>query len=372
MTMHTFLRSTVGGVSDIIPTIMHAREAKWGEYRTKRVILEIYDVMAEAHPHRSPLPPPPRATLRGSEVLPSTAEGRSMIRSEALDMDGDQPDLFENEIARSLLDQLFEDSRLYTKSSDYKELLDFVVRLRNFAPFNAMLLQVQKPGLRYAASARDWRERFGRTPKEGARPLLILWPFGPVALVYDVQDTQGKDLPQDVASFFAAGSIDEKELASFVPLMGRKGIEWYLVDAGDQKAGSIRVVRRATEETRVTHYRMHINRNHSVPVQFATLAHELGHLFLGHLGPDRHLNVPERPPMDQLQWELEAESVSYLVCARNGVTSKSQTYLADYVNANTKMEDLALYQVMRAASQIETLLGLTAHTKFDVHKRNAA
>ena len=67
------------------------------------------------------------------------------------------------------------------------------------APFNAMLLQVQKPGLTYAASAADWRLRFGRKPKEGARPLLILWPFAPVALVYDVMDTEGEDLP-DVGS----------------------------------------------------------------------------------------------------------------------------------------------------------------------------
>src|SRR2546425_3442962 len=103
-----------------------------------------------------------------------------------------QQDLFETEVARSLLDQLLTDSRLYTQSKDYKELLDFVVRLRNFAPFNAMLLQVQKPGLTYAASAADWRTRFGRKPKEGARPLLILWPFAPVALVYDVMDTEGK------------------------------------------------------------------------------------------------------------------------------------------------------------------------------------
>ncbi len=102
--------------------------------------------------------------------------------------------MFETEEARSLLDQLLADSRLYTRSADYKALLDFVVRLRNFAPFNAMLLQVQKPGLTYAASAYDWRERFGRTPKEGARPLLILWPFGPVVLVYDVLDTEGDPL----------------------------------------------------------------------------------------------------------------------------------------------------------------------------------
>ena len=65
-----------------------------------------------------------------------------------------QEDLLEADAARSLLDQLLSDSRLYTQSKDYKALLDFVVRLRNFAPFNAMLLQVQKPGLSYAASAR--------------------------------------------------------------------------------------------------------------------------------------------------------------------------------------------------------------------------
>src|ERR1035438_5808205 len=91
-----------------------------------------------------------------------------------------QQDLFETEAARSLLDQLLTNSRLYRQSKDYKDLLDFVVRLRNFAPFNAMLLQMQKPGMSYAASAHDWEIRFGRTPKEGARPLIILWPFAPV------------------------------------------------------------------------------------------------------------------------------------------------------------------------------------------------
>src|SRR5262249_20011276 len=185
-----------------------------------------------------------------------------------------QQDLKGDDATRSLLDQLLEDSRLYTQSKDYKDLLDFVVRLRNFAPFNAMLLQLQKPGLRYAASAHDWRTRFGRWPKEGARPLLILWPFGPVALVYDVIDTTGKPLPKDVASFFARGAIDDTKLRSFEPLLKRKSIEWYWIDAGDQNAGSIRVVQRASNDKEATKYRMHINRNHDPAVQFTTLAHE--------------------------------------------------------------------------------------------------
>lgn len=281
-----------------------------------------------------------------------------------MEINMEQQNLFEIKDARSMLDQLLSDSRLYTQSKDYKELLNFVVRLRNFAPFNAMLLQVQKPGLRYAASARDWRERFGRTPKEGARPLLILWPFSPVALVYDVMDTEGDPLPEDVASFFAHGPIDEKCLVSFIPLLKKKRIEWYRVDTGDMKAGSIHVFRHTAKDKEVRQYQIHMNRNHSPAVQFTTLTHELAHLFLGHLGPDKALNVPKRPQMTDAQMELEAESMAFVVCGRNGVTSKSETYLTHYVNQNTTVDDIDLYQVMRAAGQIETLLGLTANTKF--------
>src|SRR5438309_7382119 len=87
---------------------------------------------------------------------------------------------------------------------------------------------------RFAASAFDWRERFGRKPKEGARPLLILWPFGPVALVYDLMDTDGRDLPRDVWSFYARGCIDSQKVNSFAERLKRKNIEWLWVDAGDQ------------------------------------------------------------------------------------------------------------------------------------------
>jgi antirestriction protein ArdC len=85
-------------------------------------------------------------------------------------------------------------------------------------------------------------------------------------------------------------------------------------------------------------------------------------LFLGHLGRDKRLNVPARPSLFHSQCELEAESVAFLVCARNGVKSSSETYLADYVQANTTVDDIDIYQVMRAAGQVESVLGLTAHT----------
>lgn len=272
----------------------------------------------------------------------------------------------EEQAVRSLLDQLLEDSKLYKTSKDYLELLEFTKRLRNFAPFNAMLLHVQKPGLSYAASALDWKERFGRRPKENARPLLILWPFGPVALVYDVHDTEGKEIPEDVDTFFARGAVTSEQIPRFIEKMKRKNIDCAHFDGGDAKAGSIRVVKLPDPKLNQGGvYSVQVNRNHSAPVQFVTIVHELAHLFLGHLGPDKKLNIPVRPRPDHAQEELEAESVAYLVCGRSGVESKSQTYLTHFVEKNTTVEKLDLYQIMRAAGQIETLLSLTSHTRYE-------
>jgi hypothetical protein len=263
---------------------------------------------------------------------------------------------------RALLDQLLTDSRLYHSTSDYRALLDFAARLRNFAPFNAMLLHVQKPGLTYAASALDWHLRFGRKPKPKARPLLIMWPFGPVALVYDVLDTEGQPLPQDVAAFFSGGHISAEFLAGVPGSLAVSRIECDSFDGGDGSAGSISVSWRAPGGGG-GRYHLLINANHSPAVQFTTHAHQLGPLFLGHLAPDRKLNIPERPSLSHQQRELEAESVAYLVCRRNGVDPKSQTYLAGFVSANTTVDDLDVYQIMRAAGAVESALGLNAHTR---------
>jgi antirestriction protein ArdC len=100
--------------------------------------------------------------------------------------------------------------------------------------------------------------------------------------------------------------------------------------------------------------------------------HELGHLFLGHLGPDKHLSIDQRPTPGHAQVELEAESLAYLVCKRRGVTSKSESYLADYTQANNTVEGLDFYRLIKAAGQVETALGIVAYTLFEPKdERNA-
>jgi hypothetical protein len=53
---------------------------------------------------------------------------------------------------------------------------------------------------------------------------------------------------------------------------------------GDGKAGHIEVGTRSSESDELSDYRLRLNAAHEPNVQFATLTHELGHLYLGHLG----------------------------------------------------------------------------------------
>jgi hypothetical protein len=182
--------------------------------------------------------------------------------------------------------------------------------------------------------------------------------------VYDVQDTEGNPLPADVCCFPAKGRIDTQRVQGFKGLLARQriGCEW--VDSGDSRAGSIRKVAEPQKPDGWAKYEVRINRNHEPPTQFTTLAHELAHLFLGHLGPDRKLNVPTHSVREHRQREIEAESVAYIVCHRNDVQPKSQTYLAGYVGASTTPNEVDVYQVMRAAGQVESALQLQMTTNF--------
>jgi hypothetical protein len=275
----------------------------------------------------------------------------------------------------ALLSQLLTESRLYKTGTDFKALLDFVNRLPNFAPFNAFLLQVQKPGLRFAASANDWQKKFNRTIKEDARPLIILWPFAPVALVYDMDETEGDELPVDVAyAFKATGDITERKIQDLIRLLAKQGIHIKLLEYGDAHAGHIEkpelehyitIGAQSKQAKEKPDYQIRLNKNHNPNVQFATLVHELAHLFLGHLGSDKFLTVSDRHHIEHVTRELEAESVCYIVCYRNGVKPNSEAYLSEFVNDTTSIKTMDSYALLKSAGQIETLLGLAAHTSFE-------
>lgn len=254
-----------------------------------------------------------------------------------------------------LLGTLFDEAAAYQSGAHYRDLLRFVVRMRRFSPFNAMLLHRQKPGLSFATTARDWRTRWRRNVKEDARPLVVLMPFGPVGFVYDMLDTRAlpgaPELPRDAFAFPAAGEVTKPALKAVMRSVEGAGIRVREVDEGDLHAG--RILRSGDA------YTLKVNSNHPRPTRFTTIAHELGHLHLGHLGADAKQRIPNRRRVPERMQEIEAESVAYLVGHRHGVKPVSDAYLAGFVEAGEPLErTLDVERVMRAAGAVERTMGL--------------
>ena len=254
-----------------------------------------------------------------------------------------------------LLGALLDEAAAYQSGVHYRELLAFVARMRRFSPFNALLLHRQKPGLGFATTARDWRPRWRRVVKEDARPLVVLVPFGPVGFVYDMLDTRALPgapaLPRDAYAFPAAGDVTKRALKAVMASVEAEGVRVREVDEGDRHAG--RILRSGDA------YTLRVNRNHPRPTRFTTIAHELGHLYLGHLGADARRRIPSRRRLAARVCEIEAESVAYLVGHRNGVAPVSDAYLAGFVEAGEPLgRRLDVERVMRAAGAAERVMGL--------------
>ncbi len=130
-----------------------------------------------------------------------------------------------------------------------------------------------------------------------------------------------------------------------------KGIRVREVDDGDWHAG--RILRSGDA------YRLKVNRNHPRETRFTTIAHELGHLYLGHLGGDAKRRIPGRRHVSERWCEVEAESVAYLVGHRHGVAPVSDAYLSGFIEAGESISrTLDVERVMRAAGAVEGVMGL--------------
>lgn len=169
-----------------------------------------------------------------------------------------------------------------------------------------------------------------RIPKRGARPLLVLRAMGPVDFVFDILDTEGRDVPKDAFAFPTYGALSEARLKVMLDCVARERIEIESFDGGDGSAGWIACIGRSASPNGKHRYRLAYNRNHPPQTRFVTIAHELAHLYLGHLGADKGRGVGDRRDRRHALREIEAETAAYLVAKRNGVTPRSESYLSAF------------------------------------------
>jgi hypothetical protein len=282
-------------------------------------------------------------------------------------------ELWDQDITRRALDELFSLARQYKSGRDYLNLLEFVARFRFYSPYNAMLIHVQMPGATYVAPPHRWLNGYRRRIKPSARPLVILQPMGPVMFVFDVSETEPMDgappLPDDVVNPFAVrqGKING-ELAKTIENALRDGISVSERETGSQHAGQISVAspgsylsftikQKPNLETQriLRRYELLLNAKLTAEEKFATLAHELGHLYCGHLGTPNEKWWPNRRGLSHKLREFEAESVCFLVCQRLGVDNPSEKYLSGYLRDGAETPSISLECVMKASGLIEQM-----------------
>lgn len=285
----------------------------------------------------------------------------------------DQPTHSESVESLKALDELFLIAGQFTTRAAYADLLRFIARFRMYSPFNAMLVHTQMPGARFVATPKRWWERYKRTIQPGARPITILQPKGPVLFVFDVSDTSplpdALPLPPAVTNPFAIHRGKENgELDRTIENAKRDGVRVHQREFGAQHAGQIqpaqtrdmfRLPERPTfkekRETVPVHFELLLNCRQSREEQYATLVHELGHLYCGHLGTQDQKYWPDRRRLNQEVKECEAESISYLVCTRLGIETPSAEYLADYLGEGGKMPSISLETVIKMAGLIQRM-----------------
>lgn len=279
-----------------------------------------------------------------------------------------QADLFEELSTSSLrrlgtfaecaaaVDRLFKDALASEGPSAFTEFIDFARRLSNLSVYNAMLLRLQRPGAAAVATEKRW-SAIGRVVRAGATPIVVLRPFGPVSFLYEVSDTEGKPLPGEHANpFVAYGELDEVEWGRVLKLHREKNnVRVEERSFGALLAGNARNVQAVPTLIPGSDKRewlVQLNVNHSLPTRFATLAHELGHIFCGHCGAHRGGAWPDRSKLAYGVRETEAEAVAYLVCARRELTVASREYLSELI-ADVDLRQVSLYTIFEAANRIE-------------------
>ena len=260
----------------------------------------------------------------------------------------------------------------YRDSNEFKKMLDFIGSFPYLAPYNAMLVQMQKPGATFVLTGKKWAE-YGRQPKLNGQKLIVLKPFGPVQCVFDFEDTEPipnatevmeeADLIKKYTESLqqAQGDLDKKKLETLVSNLPVYGI--YLDDnflAANSYGGYIMPYHDQKLNVWIDKdcyikvsscFVISVNKKQSNAVKFHTLWHELGHLFCKHQCYDKR----KKRKLTLKEEEFEAETVAWLMCKRHGISNPSEEYLASYAPKG-EIPICSTELIMRAVTEIERMV----------------
>jgi hypothetical protein len=267
------------------------------------------------------------------------------------------------ETAFNPVDEVFAATARFRNSRDFMELMRFIARFPNYSAFNGWLLYLQNPSATYVATARTWAQKYNRQPRRDAKPLIILAPMAPILFLFDIQDTEGTPLP---SALLRPQEIDDQQLGKFYATTLHNaaihGIAVYEtafnsdeIDTVSRITPALRKKYRNFELPKDTSYLILIDDTLPLAGRYASLSHELGHIFSSHLGINRHAWWPERGDLNIWGEEIEADSVAYLVCRRRGLKANAENYLLQFSEKHQEIAPFSMNAVIQAANYIEDM-----------------
>ena len=310
---------------------------------------------------------PPRCRQR---PLPSSRRSRSPLS--LINLTAEKP----AEKLKEITDRLEQGITELFDSERYKEYLRVMSKFHNYSFNNTLLIAMQKPDASLIAGFTAWKNQFQRNVKKGEKGIKIIAPspfkikqetekIDPqtqkpvigrdgkpvteekeitipaykVVSVFDVSQTEGKELP-DIAVDALTGDVEQYsdffaalEKTSPVPIGFEK------IEGGAHGYYHLEDKRIALDE------RM------SELQTLKTAIHEIAHAKLH----DIDLNAPkdeQQPRVDRRTREVEAESVAYTVCQHYGLDTSDYSfgYVAGWSSGRELAELKSSLETIRSAA----------------------
>lgn len=262
----------------------------------------------------------------------------------------------------------------FGKVTGFADLLDRIAMLcfaTGYSPFNALLMLLQRPAATHVLPAHQWQERYGFVIRPGEQPMVLLQPGGPLMFLLDVSQVEpgagALPLPIHLSNPYAMPDAPDVDHAVHWIAENAKfdGVRVTPAPLGTGFAGCVSRSRSGATQ-RLTVRKRPLPEAHDVPVRFdvelnrsyspteklATIAHELGHVYCGHLGADRDDHWKDRSAVDRDTRELEAESVARVVFASLAPGVQLPDHLSQYFAEEPDLAGASLEAVLKAAGRV--------------------
>ena len=276
---------------------------------------------------------------------------------------------------REIVDSIENGIKELFESDKYRQYLSTMSRFHRYSVNNTMLIYMQRPDATHVAGFNKWRDQFGRNVLKGEKGIRIIAPtpykkkveeiktdpetnapvldadgkaiieekeiripMFKVVSVFDVSQTEGKELP-DIAVDELTGDVDRyKDFFAALEKTSPVPIGFEKIEGGAHGYYHL-------EDKRIA-----IDEGMSELQTLKTAIHEIAHAKLH----DIDLNAPkdEQPRVDRRTREVEAESVAYTVCQHYGLDTSDYSfgYVAGWSSGRELSELKSSLETIRSAA----------------------